>query len=81
MLFLTALILAAAPLAPVPAKPICRLAETTLVSGDDAAPSVHPLGNEPAARQVLAVLRTTGGCITPVVVRDMVGTNNTDARR
>ena len=50
MLFLTALILAAAPLAPVPAKPICRVAETTLVSGDDAAPSVHPLGNEPAAR-------------------------------
>ena len=82
MLFLTALILAAAPQpAPTTAQPVCRVAEVTPASGDDAAPSVHPLDREPAARQVLAVLRTTGGCITPVVVRDMVGANKTDTRR
>ena len=74
MLFLAALILAA-PAPTAGAKPICRVATVTLATDGDAAPSVHPLGHEPAARQVLAVLQTDGGCITPRVVRDVVGLN------
>ena len=76
MLFLTALVLAAPPPAPV-ARPICRMATVTPARDDDATPSVHRLDREPAARQVLAVLQTQGGCITPRVVRDSVGLNPT----
>jgi hypothetical protein len=33
----------------------------------------HPLGQEPGARQEIAVLRSIDGCIKPIVVREDVG--------
>ena len=54
------------------AKPVCRVATATPAK-NDARPAVRPLGREPNATQVLAVLRTEGGCITPVVVSESVG--------
>lgn len=34
---------------------------------------VHPLGEEPGARQEIAVLRSIDGCIKPIIVREDVG--------
>ena len=37
-------------------------------------PSIHPLAEEPGARQEIAVQRTdANGCVQPIVVRDNVG--------
>lgn len=74
MLILTALLLAAPPSDAPPPKtePVCRRADVTQASGATR-PMLHPLGREPNATQVLAVLRTEGGCIKPVVVSDSVG--------
>lgn len=37
----------------------------------------HPLGQEPGARQEIAVQRTDAdGCVRPIVVRDNVGGNS-----
>jgi hypothetical protein len=70
------LLIAAAPAsqnAPNPAKPICQNAG--LLNATDPKPKagIHPLGEEPPARQVIAVLKTVDGCSRPVVVRENIG--------
>lgn len=75
-----ALLLAAASLtasAPPPnphplARPCNKMAIGT-VAGPGTA-RIQPLGDQPPARHIMAVLRTTpDGCITPIVVRAQVG--------
>ena len=56
-----------------PAKPVCQNPTASHVEGKMPRASVHPLGQEPAAKQVLTVMRTVDGCVKPVVVRDDIG--------
>ncbi|MES1974334.1 MAG: hypothetical protein V4472_17900 [Pseudomonadota bacterium] len=67
---------AAAPVGhafPAPAEPVCQKVNLSHAALQSGTPSVHRLTDEPAARQVLAVLRTVDGCSRPVVVREDVG--------
>lgn len=51
---------------------VCENSE--LRQADRQAPvRVHPLGQEPGARQEIAVLRSIDGCIKPIIVREDVG--------
>lgn len=64
---------ATAPPTPHPLAPICQKLSTRTVAGPNT-PRVQPLGDQPPARQIVAVLQTTpNGCITPIVVRAEVG--------
>lgn len=75
-----ALMLAAASLAGTAPPPnpqrlaaICHTLSTRTVASVNSA-RIQPLGDQPPAQQIKAVLRTTAdGCITPIVVRAEVG--------
>lgn len=75
-----ALLLAAAslggtapPAAPRPLAPICHKMSLGTVA-DPTTARIQPLGDQPPAQHIKAVLRTTpDGCITPIVVRAEVG--------
>jgi len=54
-------------------KPVCQNPTATLVDGKAPRAGVHPLNQEPAAKQVLTVMRTVDGCAKPVVVREEIG--------
>lgn len=73
---LALLIAAAAPIVvtlPPGAHPLCQPVSTTPVGTPDTA-HIRPLGDEPPAQQIVAVLNTTpDGCVTPIVVRAEVG--------
>lgn len=58
-----------------PAKANAGVCEnSTIHQADRNAPvRAHPLGEEPGARQEIAVLRSIDGCIKPIVVREDVG--------
>ena len=65
---------AAADRAPIASsKPACQNPTTTLVDGKAPRAGVHPLDQEPPAKQVLTVMRTINGCVKPVIVREDVG--------
>ena len=55
-------------------RPACHNPGTEQIADDASRGSVHPLGAEPPAKQVLTVMRTVDGCTKPVIVRDVVGT-------
>jgi hypothetical protein len=71
------LVLAAAPVGaadrPLPSKPPCTHPGTDLAAGKAPRVGVHPLNQEPAAKQVLTVMRSIDGCVKPVVVREDLG--------
>ena len=70
------LLVAAAPAsqsAPKPAKPVCQNTDVLNVNDPKPASAIHPLREEPPARQVLTVLRSIDGCSRPVIVGDMIG--------
>jgi|UniRef100_UPI0035CC3ABE hypothetical protein len=80
---LLAVLLAAAGPAPdtphrAPAlQPLCRKPSSVPVWDHRKTPLIHPLGNEPPAQQIRAVLRTMpDGCVVPMVVRAEVGQIN-----
>ena len=56
-----------------PGKPLCRNPAARFVDGKAPRAGVHPLGQEPPAKQVLTVMRRVDGCVKPVVVREQVG--------
>jgi hypothetical protein len=70
-LFATPAIAATPPASP--GKPACQNPTATLVDGKAPRAGVHPLGHEPAAKQVLTVMRSVDGCVKPVVVRERIG--------
>jgi len=54
--------------------PKCQAAEPVPVEQNATEPLIHPLGEEPGARQEIAVLQVgADGCPTPIVVRENVG--------
>jgi hypothetical protein len=78
-MFLVLLIAAAAPtlvtLPPGahPLAPLCHRPSTMWAAGPKDA-RIHPLGQEPPAQQIIAVLNLSPeGCVTPIVVRAEVG--------
>ena len=56
-----------------PLAPLCRIPSAIPIAGPNVA-RVRPLGEEPPAKQIIAVLNVTPeGCVKPVVVRAEVG--------
>lgn len=75
LIFLAPTVIAASPVAqPVAVKPICQRHDAILVGSPPPTASIRPLGQEPPAQQIAAVLRTVDGCQKPLVVRAEVGT-------
>ena len=55
-------------------KPICRNPEVLTARKDTTGGGIHPLGGEPPARHIRAVLRTDfDGCVKPVTIKARVG--------
>lgn len=54
--------------------PACMRDSVTLIAAPAAATSIHPLGAEPPAQHIAAVLRSVNGCRKPIVIRSEVGT-------
>ena len=72
LLCLLPLVLAAAP--PPDASPSCPAATLSESAHDQKPLMAHPLGQEPGARQEIAVQQTDADhCVHPIVVRDNVG--------
>lgn len=63
----------APPPNPHPLAAICHKVALGTVAGPATA-RIQPLGDQPPAQHLMAVLRTTrDGCVTPIVVRAEVG--------
>lgn len=60
------------PGTPVQSKPICRN-PGIVTAGTRGTAGIRPLGSEPPARQIKAVVREIDGCNTPIVVNAEVG--------
>jgi hypothetical protein len=72
---LAPMMIAAAPEARTAAvKPMCQHYGAIVASDTLPTASIRPLGQEPPAQQIAAVLRTVDGCQKPLVVRAEVGT-------
>jgi len=71
------LVLAATPVTaretPPPNGPACKNPGTELVTDKTPRGGVHPLDQEPPAKQVLTVMRSVDGCVKPVIVREDLG--------
>ncbi|OYY69998.1 hypothetical protein [Sphingomonas sp. 28-63-12] len=61
-----------AAVAAPPAGPACE-AHAVITAANARPIGIRPLGQEPDARQLLAVVRTLDGCNTPMVVNARVG--------
>ena len=57
---------------PLRPSPTCKNPGAELAAGTPRA-GIHPLGQEPPAKQVLTVMRSVDGCVRPVIVREKVG--------
>lgn len=64
---------AAPPKNPAAVRPMCENVRAILATGPAQKISMHPLTQEPPARQIKAVVRTIDGCQRPIVVRAEVG--------
>jgi hypothetical protein len=79
-MFFIPLLLAIAPLAEVtaeqppesPAQPRCQTHQP-MKTADMARSLIHPLGAEPQAQSLYAVVREVDGCNTPIVLTAQVG--------
>lgn len=75
LMVLAPMMIAAAPDAKTAAiKPMCQHYGAIVAGGPMPTASIRPLGQEPPAQQIAAVLRTVDGCQKPLVVHAEVGT-------
>lgn len=65
--------LMAAPAHAVRIEPVCENVLVLSAARRQDRSGIRPLGKEPSARHILAVVRTVDGCTRPVVVNAEVG--------